>query len=84
MQTSTKPSMEHDGYLTTCHPMGKEYKPHEWVERVRGMYEGKEVKHFLTYSNPNYDPTTCPASWLWDASLRPEPIWGIEVIWKDG
>ena len=73
-----------DEYNSTCHPIEKGYSSIEWIEVIKDMYKDKEVKDMLYYSNPNYDPVTCPANWLWDASLRPKPTWGIEVIWKDG
>lgn len=73
-----------DEYKSTCHPIEEGYSSIEWIEVVKDLYKDKDVKDLLFFSNPNYDPITCPASWLWDASLRPKPTWGIEVIWKDG
>ena len=72
-----------DGWNYSMHPIEDGYETHEWFEIIRKEYSHLEVKDVLAYSNSNYDPLTCPAAWLWDASLRPKPEWGVEVIWKE-
>jgi len=72
-----------DGWNYTCHPIQEGYEPHEWFKIVRSKYDKCEVKDVLAYSNSNYDPLTCPASWLYNRDLRPEPEWGVEVIWRE-
>lgn len=72
-----------DGWNYTCHPIQEGYEPHEWFEVVRSEYDKYEVKDVLAYHDPKYDALTCPASWLYNAELRPEPEWGVEVIWRE-
>ena len=72
-----------DGWNYTCHPIQEGYETKEWFNIVRSQYDECEVKDVLAYSNPNYDPLTCPAEWLYNPDLRPKPEWGVEVIWRE-
>ena len=72
-----------DGWNYTCHPIQEGYEPHEWFKIVKSQYTEYKVKDVLAYSNPNYDPLTCPASWLYNPELRPKREWGVEVIWRE-
>lgn len=79
----TSVNLHGDGWNYTCHPIQEGYETKEWFEIVRSQYTEYEVKDVLAYSNPNYDPLTCPASWLYNPELRPEREWGVEVIWRE-
>ena len=72
-----------DGWNYTCHPIQEGYNPHSWFEFVKSKYRDVQVKDVLAYHDSKYDPLTCPSSWLYNKELRPEPEWGVEVIWRE-
>ena len=76
--------IDEDGWAHTAHPMPKGDKPHKFARDLREAYEqaGKEVRDVLAYYNSNFDALTCPYSWITNPELRPEPTYGMEVVWK--